>query len=307
LGLVAFNANAEIASKGYVDSKFTDVSGDLTELQTTVAGHTTSISNLDENKTDYSDLATVATSGSYNDLSDKPTIDTTLPLENNTSTNAVQAQAIAAAINSVSTTADSALKASDITTGTTNGTIKVKNTDVPVTGLGSAAYSDTSAFATAAQGALADTAVQPDDLGTAAEADVSTTGVVANGTDLVTAGQVYTAIDGALDNVEDALNDYATKANVDTVKTGLVANDTAINNSLGSLAHVDMPAECASADATCVLTYNKTAGYKWENIARASNQTTYPDAGISTTAATVKTAATVSTPADLAVAVTPEP
>lgn len=46
--------------------------------------------------------------------------------------------------------AKSALQESDITTGTTNGTIKVKDSEVAVAGLKSAAYQDSSAFATPA-------------------------------------------------------------------------------------------------------------------------------------------------------------
>lgn len=61
-----------------------------------------------------------------------------------------------------------------ITTGTTNGTIAVDGTDVAVFGLGSAAYTNSDAYATAAQGALADTAVQP-----AAIANMATTSDVA--------------------------------------------------------------------------------------------------------------------------------
>lgn len=44
-------------------------------------------------------------------------------------------------------TPENMLTPNDITTGTTNGTIKVKDTDVAVKGLGSAAYEDASAFA----------------------------------------------------------------------------------------------------------------------------------------------------------------
>lgn len=47
-----------------------------------------------------------------------------------------------------------------ITTGTANGTIAVDGTNVAVKGLGSAAYTASAAYATAAQGALADSAVQ---------------------------------------------------------------------------------------------------------------------------------------------------
>ena len=60
--------------------------------------------------------------------------------------------------------ADSALQATDIITGTTNGTISVDGTEVAVAGLGSAAYTDSSAYATAAQGALAASALQAADI-----------------------------------------------------------------------------------------------------------------------------------------------
>ena len=57
-------------------------------------------------------------------------------------------------------TIDSALQADDIITGDNNGTIKVQGTEVAVKGLGSAAYTEAGAYATADQGALADSAVQ---------------------------------------------------------------------------------------------------------------------------------------------------
>ena len=47
-----------------------------------------------------------------------------------------------------------------LTTGATNGTVKFNGTEVAVKGLGSAAYTETGAYATAAQGSKADTAVQ---------------------------------------------------------------------------------------------------------------------------------------------------
>ena len=59
-----------------------------------------------------------------------------------------------------------------VASGTTNGTINVNTggttADVAVTGLGSAAYTASSAYATSAQGGKADTAVQPGDLATVA-------------------------------------------------------------------------------------------------------------------------------------------
>ena len=52
------------------------------------------------------------------------------------------------------------LPAYTLTGGTTNGTVSFNGTDVAVTGLKSAAYTESSAYATAAQGTKAETAVQ---------------------------------------------------------------------------------------------------------------------------------------------------
>ncbi len=54
--------------------------------------------------------------------------------------------------------ADSAIQS--VTAGSTNGTISVDGSEVSVAGLGTAAFASAATFATAAQGALADTAVQ---------------------------------------------------------------------------------------------------------------------------------------------------
>ena len=64
------------------------------------------------------------------------------------------------ALEAKNATIDSALQQADITTGSANGTIAVKGTDVAVKGLGSAAYTESTAYATAAQGTKADSAVQ---------------------------------------------------------------------------------------------------------------------------------------------------
>lgn len=56
--------------------------------------------------------------------------------------------------------------APEITEGSTNGTIAVGGEDVPVHGLGSAAFTESTAYATAAQGALADSALQKADITT---------------------------------------------------------------------------------------------------------------------------------------------
>lgn len=60
--------------------------------------------------------------------------------------------------------ADSAVQT--VVEGTTNGTIKVDGTDVAVKGLGSAAYTESTAYATSAQGGKADSALQSVSKGT---------------------------------------------------------------------------------------------------------------------------------------------
>lgn len=56
--------------------------------------------------------------------------------------------------------------AATLVEGTANGTVKFNGTDVPVHGLGSAAFTESGDYATAAQGTLADTALQKADITT---------------------------------------------------------------------------------------------------------------------------------------------
>lgn len=89
-------------------------------------------------------------------------------------------------------TADSALQESDVTEGAANGTITVGSSSVAVHGLGSAAYTDSTAYATAAQGTKADSALQAADI-----TEGATNGTIAvNGTDIAVHGlgsAAYTA------------------------------------------------------------------------------------------------------------------
>ena len=66
--------------------------------------------------------------------------------------------------------ADSAVQS--VAEGATNGTVAVDGTDIAVHGLGSAAYTASTAYATAAQGALADTSLQPSDIGEVSNSDI---------------------------------------------------------------------------------------------------------------------------------------
>ena len=86
------------------------------------------------------------------------------------------------AINGFSTIAGLARGAvQTVANGTANGTILVDGEAVSVGGLGSAAYTAASTYATAAQGELADSAVQPEDLGTAAYANSNEFATAAQG------------------------------------------------------------------------------------------------------------------------------
>lgn len=133
------------------------------------------------------------------------------------------------AINEVANTANGAVQS--VTEGTTNGTIKVDDTDISVHGLGSAAYTDSSAYATAAQGTTADNAVQSVKVnGTAltedANHDVNLT--IATGS---TAGTI--AVNGtnvAVNGVVTDLTGYATESYV----------TNAIDSATGSASNVSL-------------------------------------------------------------------
>ena len=82
--------------------------------------------------------------------------------------------------------------AATLVEGTTNGTVKFNGTDVAVHGLKSAAYTDASAYATAAQGTLADTALQKADITTGSDNGT----IAVEGTDVMVKGlgtAAYTA------------------------------------------------------------------------------------------------------------------
>ena len=98
-----------------------------------------------------------------------------------------------------------------LASGSVNGTVAFNGTDVAVTGLKSAAYTEASAYATAAQGALADSALQKADITTG-----SANGTIAvEGTDVAVAGLKSAAYTEA--------SDYATAAQGAKADTALQA------------------------------------------------------------------------------------
>jgi hypothetical protein len=69
--------------------------------------------------------------------------------------------------------ADSALQSSDVTTGTTNGTIKVKDSEVSVAGLGTAAYAATGDFDASGAASAVKTALEGTSNDTASSATIT--------------------------------------------------------------------------------------------------------------------------------------
>lgn len=121
------------------------------------------------------------------------------------------------------TKADTALQQADVTTGTANGTIAVKGTDVQVKGLGSAAYTASSAYATAAQGTKADTALQKENIASG----VANGTISVDGTDVSVKGlgsAAYKVAGSASGNVP-----------VNGAALGTVANVPVVTNASGQL------------------------------------------------------------------------
>lgn len=144
-------------------------------------------------------------------------------------------------VNASLANADSALQASDIATGSANGTISVDGDDVAVKGLGSAAYTNSTAYATAAQGEKADSAVQSVATGT-------TNGTISvDNTEVSVAGlksAAYTESSAYATAAQGALADSA----VQTVETGTTNGTIKVDGSAVSVYGLDSAAYAATTD-----------------------------------------------------------
>lgn len=137
-------------------------------------------------------------------------------------------------------------KAVDVTvaTGSTNGTIKVNGTDISVKGLDSAAYTPASDYATAAQGAKADTAIQEVTIaGTTLTLDSST----------VSAATLKTAL--GIDDLDDT---YATDVELASVKSAILGQTAGVDYS-GTVKGAYEAAASAKADVIGASTDAKSA------------------------------------------------
>ena len=153
-----------IASKGYVDSKVNTVSGSISDIATIrenaaagKAASTTIATYGDVVTHDAADFATAEQGTKADNAAPQATTYT------KTETNEAISTAISTASGNYATAeqgakADTAVQS--VESGTTNGTIAVDGEDVAVTGLGSAAYQNTTAFDAAGAATAAQTAAQ---------------------------------------------------------------------------------------------------------------------------------------------------
>ena len=149
--------------------------------------------------------------------------------------------------------ADTALQQANITAGGANGTIAVKGTDVAVKGLGSAAYTASSAYATAAQGAKADSALQKADITSG-----SGNGTIAvDGADVTVKGlasAAYKVAGSASGNVPVTGADLGNTANVPVVTNASGQLIPHASGALGTAAFAAATAFDAAGTANTLVT-----------------------------------------------------
>jgi hypothetical protein len=154
----------------------------------------------------YIDVASLI---EYNSVADTDEIDMTESASHQISatikTGSIALTKLASSVQTSIGKADTALQSADITTGTTNGTIKVKNSEVAVAGLGSAAYAATTAFDAAGTAAAAIADLDSSVSATAANGNVYSvlTGVTQTDGELTGKTEVTLAAIAKTGNVND--------------------------------------------------------------------------------------------------------
>ena len=203
------------AGGGYTDEQAQDAVGtiltDSTEIALTYSDATPSITaaiksaSIDETKLDASvnasldladsatqpgDLAAVATSGDYTDLSNTPTVPSTFDDLTDGTTNKAFTSTLKGKLDNIEANAD--------VTDTSNVTAAGALMDSEVTNLAQVKAFDSSDYATAAQGSLADTAVQ-----NLSDLSITASATELNYTDGVTSA-IQTQLDAKLEDVDIA-------------------------------------------------------------------------------------------------------
>lgn len=160
-----------------------------------------------------------------------------------------------------------ALQKADITTGSANGTISVDGSNVSVKGLGSAAYTNSTAYATSAQGTKADSAVQKVTILGHEIGNGGSVTVAQAKTDLGLKSAAYaetTAFDsaGAASAVDTKLTDFQTAFNSSDLATGTGIIDTITYADSGTVTHTRRaikPADMSTATNDVFVFYCGTA------------------------------------------------
>lgn len=184
-----------------------------------------------------------------------------------------------------------------VATGSTNGTISVNtngtSADVAVYGLGSAAYTASTNYATSAQGGKADTAVQPGDLSTVATSgsyndllnkptiptvNDATLTIQKNGTTVNTftanASSNVTANITVPTKISDLIND-SDFANTNLSNLTTTGNEVCAHNAMPSATYTNLTlgasgsSYTAPADGWFVLIKEATAQYQYANMSGA--------------------------------------
>ena len=231
-------ANADIASTAYVEGQ----TGTLTNLKTTAKGNlVAAINEVDDNIGSVSFTATGATKGKTNLTEAIAAVDAQVQgmsndLTENITKNINELGKDVEILNGDAQTAGSVLKSindhavNSVTSGTTEGTIKVDGTEVAVAGLGSAAYTESSAYAAVAQGSEnANKAVITDASGNIKTGTI-TSGMITDKT-IVNADISDTAeiAQSKISGLTDALSGkQATIADLTTIRSGAAAGATAL-------------------------------------------------------------------------------
>ena len=226
---------------GVDENEFTVTDGELAVKQIAAS----KITGLNEAVTAKADKVTGAVAGNFAGLDGNGNLTDTGYKAADFATAAQGAKADSAIqgvkVNGAELTADGDKKVNvTIAEGTANGTVKVNGSDVKVHGLKSAAYTDSSAYATAAQGTKADTAVQGMTiLGKALSKDTNTLTAEEAKTALGLGSAAYENTDafdaaGAADAVLGKSNDDATVATVYGAKAAAAAAKAKAEEVLGT-------------------------------------------------------------------------
>ncbi|MBR2393493.1 MAG: hypothetical protein IKB05_03310 [Alphaproteobacteria bacterium] len=159
LGSAAYTDSGAYAAKSY-EARVATAESDITALENRMVNSINGVSDQEAVVPSYAFMVDTINDMQSDLGTDVGTIQATLEtygdiVTHNASEFASAAQGAEAA---------SAVQQSEVTTGSANGTIAVQGKDVAVKGLGSAAYTASSTYATAAQGTAADTAKRVTDL-----------------------------------------------------------------------------------------------------------------------------------------------